>query len=312
MINKYYSEKSKTTAEFRAAAQDEKFAPAVRKTLENDPFIKKVLEGKLGEQPEAVEGGALKVPRDTPSEARTAAGMFNRLVGRKVTDLPAARRTSGPGSGIMRDTGMQLGWASPAGAALHELGHHLEYNLEPSEFASLHNFMRARSKDERRRYVGYQGLAHGLQIDTGYNMTFPNYGITPPSVKKLLGSGLEYGKSKSPEAAVDIDRFIVAQGNKPETSYASEVYETSYDTEFLSTTIHFFADPQLAQQLVRHDPFRACLFLSLANPKVYERVRAQLTIDAPQAPDLNKLIHKVTPDKVGQGLGQPGDLKDDK
>lgn len=312
LIDRYY-EKVNAKANFGAAQDDAKFADIISKILENDPFIKNVFEGKLAEQPEAVEGGALKVPKDAPSEVQTATGMFNRLVGRKVTDLPAAKRVRSPGSGIMRETGMQLGWASPAGAALHELGHHLEYGLEPSEFASLHNFMRARSKSERRRYVGYQGLAGGLQTETGYDMAYPDLGITPsPPLTNMIGSSLKYPFSQNAEhdkAGSDIDRFIVGQGNKPETSYASQVYETSYDTEFLSTTIHFFADPELALKLVRNDPLRACLFLSLANPKVYERVRKHLAIDAPQAPDLNKLIHKVTPDNAGKGLGQHGDLK---
>ena len=45
-------------------------------------------------------------------------------------------------------------------------------------------------------------------------------------------------------------------------------------------TISTLHDPS---KLVRADPLRVCLFLSFANPEVYERVRKAFAHDAPDA-----------------------------
>jgi hypothetical protein len=298
LIDRYYGEATKTTAKPRDVEGDMVYAKTLSGVLEQDLFIKTILAGGLEGMKPPVEGGALKVPENAPSEVAQAGVLFNNLVSRKVTPLPSVTRSLFPESGIHRESGLKLGSASPAGAALHELGHHLEYNLAPSEFATLHNFLRARSASEQRRYVGYEAVLGGRQSETGYDIGFPDLGIAPLSLTGLIGSGLGYRKKKGRQAAANIDRFIVGYGNRPESSYASQISETSYDTEFLSTTIHFFGDPGLASKLVRADPLRVCLFLSFANPEVYERVRKAFAHDAPDAPNLNRLIHKVTLDNI--------------
>ena len=298
-IDHYYSKVAKTAAEPGAFAEDKKYAGTLSDVLEKSPFIDMILKGQLPRAEMAKKGGALTIPPNVPSEVRAASGTFNKLVARDVTPLPSAKRTISPESGIHRERGLQLGWASPEGAALHELGHHLEYNLRPSEFATLHNFLRARSASDRRRRVGYEAGFGGVQAETGYNIDLPNLGIGKvPSRTGFFGSAIGYPLSTGrahEQMGSNIDRFIVAEANKPEGSYASQIYPISHDTEFLSTTIHFFTDPELALRLVRGDPLRVCLFLSFANPDVYEQVRQQFAIVAPEAPDLNRLIHKVTP-----------------
>lgn len=297
LIDKYYGEITKTAAKPGDAKGEMIHAKALSEVLKQDPFIEAILAGKLEGMKPATEGGALKVPGNAPAEVAQAGSLFNNLVSRKVSPLPAAKRVLSPISGIHRESGLELGSASPVGAALHELGHHLEYNLEPSEFATLHNFLRARSASDRRRYVGYQALLGGQQRETGYDIALPDLDIAPSSLTGLIGSSFGYrtktGRARE-QAAADIDRFIVGHANRPETSYASEIYETHYDTEFLSTTIHFFGDPGLASKLVRGDPLRVCLFLSFANPEAYERVRTSFAQRVSDAPDLNRLIHKVT------------------
>jgi hypothetical protein len=300
-IDKYYGDVAKTAARPRDAEREMIHAKALTQVLEQDRFIKAILAGELERMKPAAEGRALELPGKVPAEVAQAGSLFNNLVSRKVSPLPGAKRVLSPISGIHRESGLQLGSASPVGAALHELGHHLEYNLEPSEFATLHNFLRARSASDRRRYVGYQALLGGQQSETGYDIDLPDLGIARSSLTGLIGSSVGYRTSTGharEQAAANIDRFIVGHANRPETSYASEVYETHYDTEFLSTTIHFFGDPGLASKLVRADPLRVCLFLSFANPEAYERVRKAFALHSPDAPDLNRLIHKVTPDKI--------------
>jgi hypothetical protein len=66
---------------------------------------------------------------------------------------------------------LYLGWAAARGTILHEFGHHLENNLGPADFVTLHNFLTARTQvtpggDGMRRDVGYFFEHHpGYQID---------------------------------------------------------------------------------------------------------------------------------------------------
>jgi|GEM_PF-5222256 len=82
---------------------------------------------------------------------------------------------------------MDLGWAAARGNILHEFGHHLENNLSPADFATLHNFLTARVHIPAP-VVGvppapFVGPMAGMRPEAGYFFEHhPGYNIDMPQI----------------------------------------------------------------------------------------------------------------------------------
>lgn len=266
---------------------------AVRTALKKNSFVKKILDGSLFKT--GVKKPALSLAKKSSSKtANTAVGKFNALV-RRNKELPQISNVEtgyrDPVS-YMSDSGkLTVGWGSPSDTIVHEFGHHLENNLEPSEFGTLHNFLRARSKSGKFRKVGYGSLLNKELKQEGYDTETPNpdvgghSSITRLGVDMLrMGVGMKSGEES-------IDRFVQQNAHTSESSYATQVYEgTGFRTEFLATTIHYLANPKNALALIDADPLRACLFLYFAQRGAYEQVKSAVE---KKGIDLDKLIHRL-------------------
>lgn len=306
-INDFYKKKTADTGQYEADTQYNKPLAAV---LLSDPLIDAAIKGKLGEfdggsevKEEEKHGGSsnvvntgLELPSGAPQRVRDAKDIFDSIVSKRLPAIKTVKRKWTPESAQGHEDDLHVGWGSPTGAILHEFGHHLEHYLTPVEIASVHNFLRARSKGTTLTSVGMEPVYGGTQSDKGYDIEHPDldlggykslWGLTANVGRYLLGSD---------EGAKGIDRFIMGQSDTTEHSYSTKIYRNKLDTEYLSTTIHFFNDPETAAELVAKDPLRVAMFLSVANPTAYQRIRSTFAKKADQAPDLDSLIHRMNID----------------
>jgi hypothetical protein len=203
-------------------AQDTAHNTLLTQVLENDPFVQSIMNGTLhagvsgsrGRHPPA--GGAIPgLPAGTDDRVLEAADIFNRLAA-PVPQLPPVNvRPMGLPHAAMNPNGnLDLGWAAARGNLVHEFGHHLENNLGPADFATLHNFLTARTRDAGATAVdademdGMHQAGYFFERHPGYDIDMPqiNAGglagqrnpesllsrVTSPYVglKQVLGRGL--------------------------------------------------------------------------------------------------------------------------
>ncbi|ASZ10859.1 DUF4157 domain-containing protein [Chitinophaga pendula] len=272
--------------------------------LKSTDYIQMIFKGGLHKAAQdgssSAGGGNLQyLPGKVPQHAEEARRMFNKLVTTKVTNVGVKRNKLDPVSamgmnakeeGGRLDGILHVGTVATRGVLLHELGHHLENNLSPLDFASLHNFLRARSKGDNLRKVGQGSLVGRENNETGYDTENPELGITP-SKSLLKMAALSVPNAFGNEAAGNaINHFVMANSSTDESSYHS-LSDRRGGTEFLSTTIHFFSTPETALKLVENDPFRVALFIMTANKAVYEEVRSKFDKKTDQ--HLDELIHRI-------------------
>lgn len=151
----------------------------------------------------------------------------------------------------------------------HEAGHKLETEMGVEDFAHVHRFMRARAKADAAPREG----------EYTYNTYMP---VTGP-----LGT-------------------VSARQNNLPWNYASKVYgvdpvtgkgkeEDNYDTEFISTGLALFSQPEEARSLIENDPQRAAFLLYLANKPVFAQIKAaygnKTTGITPVPPTIETVIH---------------------
>lgn len=218
--------------------------------------------------------------------------MFDRIVTKKLPAITSKQNIADPVSSISATGQLNIGTVATPGVLLHELGHHLEHNLSPEDFGTLHNYLRQESRTEKFRKVGHGGMLKREKTDDGYNVPLPeSEGDTESaSLLRLAGKGLQYNVTGSGTAEKDIDRFVISHSDSEKSSYATMMY-SSHDTEYLSTTIHYFSDPQKLANLIDKNPLRVALFLFLANPKEYNLVKGEFGKKTDT--DLDNLIHRV-------------------
>ncbi len=234
----------------------------------------------------------------TQRPALAARDKFNALVQRPALPNvgPVASGWTDPVSYMGHNGSLTVGWGSTPDTLVHEFGHHLENNLEASEFGTLHNFLTARSVGPQLRKVGYGPLSNKDQTSEGYNANLPNPDVGGHSSLTRLGVDMIGNTFGSQASERSIDHFVQKNAHTPESSYATQVDAGDFKTEFLSTTIHYLADPQNARALIDTDPLRVCLFLHLARPAVYAQIQAvvdpQLLL-LPPPNTLDALIHRL-------------------
>lgn len=292
-----------------------KYNGALTTALRGNPLIQQILSGELlnrrgpqsalglGAEEMPIEQGNLEIPAKAPPRVKEAKAMFDALVARKLPPVSSIARGLTPESAMGHEGDLYLGWGSPRGAVLHEFGHHLEHNLLPHEIASLHNFLRARSKSGAFRRVGPERALGLPQGSTGYDIEAPTLNVgRRPTALGLVGNVARF-LAGSRAGGEGIDRYVMASSDRPDVSYSTKVYGSSkmffgtvggLDTEYLSTTIHFFSDPQAADELVQKDPMRVALFLSLANPAQFSAVARAFYGET--GVNLNRLIHRIGED----------------
>lgn len=285
--------------------------PVLTEILLDTEYIKMILKGGLHKQPDrgqssasssggsAVTGNLKYKGDNAPVHAKEAQIMFNKLVSTPVTSVGINKNKIDPVSAMGVEASLipqkmpgqlHVGTVATRGILLHELGHHLENNLSYLDFATLHNFLRARSKGNTMRKVGYQPLLGRESSEIGYNTENPD--LQMPGSPSLLKTGMAaIPNTWGNEAAGNvINRFVMDNSSTDQTSYHS-LSDRSGGTEFLSTTIHFFSDPTAAFNLVRKDPFRVAFFIMMANKPVYEEIKAAFTQKT--RIDLDTLLHKI-------------------
>jgi hypothetical protein len=283
-------------------AADTTHNAALTNILRQNPFIQRLLNGDVHESIGAAKDPTLPrsnlafgplAPVALPQAATDAVELFNELVTVGANPVTDVRKNSllDPISSMEHGGVLNVGRPAPRGILLHELGHHLEFNLSPIEFASVHNFLMSRSKGNKLREVGYGRLAGLPGGSRGYDTEGPSLSGSTASefVLSALAERTNLGKGSGAE------EFIRSRASDPISSYATKVYPGTMDTEFISTTIAYFDNPASAEELVQADPLRVCLFLSLARPDDYAWVQARFDMLGGLAGRmLNDRIHKIT------------------
>lgn len=247
--------------------------------LAQHAYIQSIFNGTIHLAP---SNASLGINTPAPSgRTTTAMALFNRLVDRQGLPNIDEERTWSPAS-AMGGSVLSLGWASPSGVVLHELGHHLEDHVSPAEFATVHNFLRARSRQHAggiadMRTVGYNTLWGGTPTETGYDIEAPRIrtGRDNRSLLGLVGRGFQFlaGRLFGRDwGARGIENFFMGHANNRQVGYNTQVYGGSFSTEYISTTIEMLNRPDTARELVGKDPLRVALFLYIANRPVYNQV----------------------------------------
>jgi hypothetical protein len=269
---------------------------AVRNALSANAFVNAVTTGGG-----VAAGGPALAPGPNPlafanapsGNAQNAIGTFNRLV-----DRPAPMRqvnynsTLSPVSSMSNQGDLNESWAATEGVTVHELGHHLEDNLSPLEFGTVHNFLAARSAAVPARPTGLGAHFNQTQTATGYNTNTPNPDPPSPMPFTSLGTSL-IGRGLGLQAGDQgVDHFTQSLSHTPQSGYATQVYDGSMATEFLSTTIHLLTQPQTAHALLQQDPLRFALYLRMARPADFNAVAASPALTGAGI-NLNQLIHNL-------------------
>lgn len=291
-------------------SRDKENRKAVKDVLSKNKDVKKIASGEIfhGGPAEGNKSLGIKKPskgKSYPKQAWTALDKFNAIVDKDgLPDIDSIERLKlEPASSISRKlnpfsskmtSALNVGSVAPTDVIVHEYGHHLEHNLSPEEFATLHNFLRERSLSDKKRRVGMEHLVNKKQMDEGYDTDTPNPIADQQSsipLTKLVFDGMRYGLFGSSAGERGINRFVQTQSHTERSSYATKIYDDG-STEFLSTTIHLLADAQTAQALIDKDPLRFCLFLYLGNRKIYNDVKNELSKKHEDL-NLDDLIHAL-------------------
>lgn len=311
-------------------SNDSRYNSIITSCLLNNLFIQNLINNNVHanlptNRNQRPIGGAVSVNNATDDRLMAATDLFNRLVSgvrlpnitQNLINMPQAS---------MQDGGvMNIGWAVTRGNLLHELGHHLENNLSPLEFATLHSFLRARvSSNAMRQNNGNRNVGYFFENGTGYNIHNPsiNAGIwwnatqkTPLRYLGMIGRDLifQFGRllsrmfdNRSFEnvMSVPIDNFFVHNANNSQISYNSLLHQGgNSSSEYLSTTVEIFNHPQHLREFIDKDPLRIALFLYLANRPEFNDValRFRQSLRNQVGPNplrrrrvrLEKLIHVV-------------------
>jgi hypothetical protein len=327
-LNKLYPEKfSKSREEFN---KDPKYLTELTGILFKNPLINNALSGEFidqvisdtdssdslevdhkqdhkSQENEPLVKRGLKIPDDAPKNVKIAKTMFDSLVARNLSPLSIHKNKIDPISAMGQEGELYIGTVNTPGVLLHEMGHHLEHNLSPEKFATLHKFLAFQNKmttakkapwdlqdplpEKVLKKVGYENLLKREQKDTGYNINMPESQEHSESLLNLVGHGIlnKFGNKKSESA---IDEFIIAHGNSQKSSYATMIYPSTNDTEYLSTTIHYFSNPKMLTHLVKTNPLRLALFFYLANKPQYLLIKNAVAKEMHL--NLDDLIHIVT------------------
>jgi len=296
---------------------DQNVDPELIILLNANPFIQGMLVGevaRVGTPAPAHVIGAIANPSGMLSRA---AERFDDIVTTPVPQIGAESVSKLDPVSYMRNDGTSItqGTGATEGILLHEMGHHLENNLDPADFATLHNFMRARAVDDgtgspRMKGVGYKRLGGKKSSGEGYDTTPINYNVKNMAginmIPHLANLGLKKGPlgftdARRSEAKRDIEDSMLSWGNSNNVSYNTQSDSGNYATEFLSTSIEFFAKGTTVRNMIDADPLRVALLLYLARRADYILVRdalqARYHLPVPM-PGMNymldDLIHKVS------------------
>jgi hypothetical protein len=306
-INKFY-QKPPQSSSAETLHGDTPFLSDLSNILQKNPLIKMALAGNFSKSEKLAKSSSvpslrhehkspdadyegLQIPKSSPQNVVKAKIMFDKLVARRLPKISVNKNKIDPISAMGSEGELYLGTVNTPGVILHELGHHLEHNLDPEEFATLHAFLASQSSTPTLRKVGYEGLLGREQKEEGYNVPLPESQNHSNSLIRLAAHGIKskMGNEQSDEA---IDQFMIAHGNSEKYSYATMVYPSTQDTEYLSTTIHYFSSPKMLSNLVKTNPLRLALFFYLANKPQYESISE--AFNKKTHLNLDKLIHTVS------------------
>lgn len=182
----------------------------------------------------------------------------------------------------------------------HELGHHLENNLNLLDFSTIHNFLRGRTRNNGNGGERKTGQAlREINRHDGYDAVLPEMNFMNPLSRFLfdrsnvISSYLYNGFNILNQNNIR-DYFYQTQGSR-NVSYATTMYGQDYGTEFISTTVELLVDSVGRERLINTDPLRVVLFLYVANRPAYVNLRQQMQQINVQdgINDLNELIHIV-------------------
>jgi len=169
-------------------AADTAHNAALTAELRANPFIQSVMNGTVHN---AVSGQRNTVPAAGGTIPAPAAGADDRVLEttdlfNRLTNLPAplpavaVNPINGPHAAMDANGNMDLGWAAARGNILHEFGHHLENNLAPADFATLHNFLTSRTNPPP---MGAAAAPMTGMRDSGYFFEHhPGYAINMPQI----------------------------------------------------------------------------------------------------------------------------------
>lgn len=301
----------------QAFVADQAFDADLEAVLRADLFMQGMLAGEIARTGTPAKAGVIGGVQNPTGMLLRAAQQFNNIVTtpvpqiatESVSKIDPVSYMSNDGTTITRGTG------ATEGILLHELGHHLENNLDPADFATLHNFIRARAVDDgtgapRMKGVGYKRLGGTKSSAEGYDTLPMNY-----NVKNMAGIGMKTHLAKlgikkgfglnsdatKTGAKREIEDSMLSWGNSNDVSYYTQSDSGNYATEFLSTSIEFFAKGTTVDRMVSADPLRVALLLYLANRPQYILVRDALQARRHLPPPmpgtnylLDNLIHKVS------------------
>jgi hypothetical protein len=166
---------------------------ALTAILTANPFVNGIMQGNLhnaipkqrGALPAA---GALPAfPAGTDDRVLEAADVFNRATNMPAMLPPVAvNPIEAPHAAMDNNGQLDLGWAAARGNIVHEFGHHLENNLGPADFTTLHNFLTARTQLPLGGAAAMPALPPhmmGMRHDAGYFFEHhPGYQIDMPEI----------------------------------------------------------------------------------------------------------------------------------
>ncbi|UXH76422.1 hypothetical protein [Roseateles amylovorans] len=170
-------------------AADTAFNAQVTAALLANPFMQTVLNGTLqsqvpGRRGTAPIGGAIPAfPAGTDDRVLESADLFNRLTALPAPLPPVAVTPTtllqNPGA-AMGNGNLDIGPAAARGNLVHEFGHHLEDNLAPADFLTVHNFLSARTRPPpggpgvaMPGMVGMRDAGYVFEHHPGYDIEMP-------------------------------------------------------------------------------------------------------------------------------------------
>ncbi len=299
-----------------AFAGDQAVNADLEAVIRADPFIQGMLAGEISRTGNPAAAGVIGGVQNPTGMLLRAAQQFDNIVTTPVPQIATESVSKiDPVSYMDYDSTITHGTGATEGILLHEMGHHLENNLDPADFATLHNFLRARAVDDgtgapRMKGVGYKRLGGSESSAEGYDTTPIDYNVrdmdgigmkthlTKLGIKKSLG----FTEAIRTAAKREIEDSMLSWGNSNDVSYYTQSNSGNNATEFLSTSIEFFAKGTTVDRMIAADPLRVALLLYLANRAEYVLIRdaLQARLGLPNPPlagvnyALDNFIHKVT------------------
>lgn len=276
----------------------------------------------------ALQWRDVRVGREMREDIVEGTVRFNELLrprrrgarNRQNTVLPNVVIKHGPvGATTNTNSVMTYGAAAGPSQVVHEMGHHLENNLTVQDLAILHNFLRARTRNENGgvRPAGFGLFGHDVAgtYGNGYNAELPPMVFQNFISRNILKSGnglIRFGLYNMGNWALSglwrlfgqkergqrfVDDFFLQESNAESTSYATLTDDDDGMSEFVSTTAELLATERGASELIRTDPLRAVLFVYLSNKSFYAAIKAQFNRTFQNAgqtpPSLDDLIHII-------------------